>query len=171
MMMTLDMRLAALERQQARLQAQHDIWHTITRYARGIDEQRHDDLEEVFTDDVVYQNYPWANQRPLVGKPLVLKAFRNYQHTFEHPRRFITNEQIHVHDDGTATVYANWFVVQSREGQSYCGWGYYDWEFRHEDGIWKISKMLIALDCMTTLERGWGMIEDRVMPLPRPSRS
>lgn len=169
--MTLDARLAALEQQQARLQARHDIWHTISRYARGLDEKRDDDLEAVFTDDVVYQNYPWSRDRPLEGKELILKILRNYQRTFDYPRRFITNEQIHVLDDDTATGYAAWFVVQSRDGQSYCGWGTYDWEFRREPDLWKISKMVITLDCMTTLERGWGMIEDRIVSLPRPSRS
>ncbi len=169
--MTTDTRLKALERQQARLQARHDIWHTISRYARGLDEQRDEDLEAVFTDDVVYQNYPWSSQRPLEGKELILKIFRNYRRTFENPRRFITNEQIHVNDDDTASGYATWFVVQSRDGQSYCGWGSYDWEFRCEAGLWKISKMIITLDCMTTLERGWGMLEDRIVSLPRPSRS
>jgi hypothetical protein len=61
--------------------------------------------------------------------------------------------------------------VQSRDGQSYCGWGSYDLAFRRQDGLWKISKMIITLDCMTTLERGWGMLEDRILSLPRPSRS
>src|SRR5712691_11074842 len=73
--MNLDTRLATLERQQARIQARHDIWHTIARYARGIDEQRDDDLAEILTDDVVLQTQPWT-QRPLVGKAIALKALR-----------------------------------------------------------------------------------------------
>ena len=71
-----------------------------------------------------------------------------------------------MHDDGTATGYANWFVVQSREDQSYCGWGSYDWEVRHADSLCKMSRMLITLDCMTTLERGWGMLAGRIVPFP-----
>lgn len=163
--MSVELRLAVLERQTARLQAQQDIWYTITRYARAIDEQRQEELERIFTDDAELQSLPWST-RPVIGKAVVIKAFRNYQRAFHHPRRFITNEQINVSDDGTATGYANWFVVQAREGQSYCGWGYYEWEFRLEDDIWKINKMVIALDCMTTLEQGWGMIEERILPFP-----
>ena len=68
-------RLATLERQQALFQARHDLWQTITRYARGIDEQRDKELAEIFTDDVVLQTQPWT-QRPLVGKVLARKAFR-----------------------------------------------------------------------------------------------
>jgi len=167
--MTLEERLAALEHQQNLLLARQEIWHTITRYARGLDEQRPEELEEIFTDDVVSQTRPWS--RLLEGKALVLKAFRNYQHAFQNPQRFITNEQIHVHDDGTATGYANWFVVQAREGQSYYGWGSYDWTFRYEDKSWKISKMILTVACMTTLDRGWGMLEDRVMAFPPRSNA
>ena len=191
--MTLEARLAALEQQQALIQARHDIWQTIARYARGIDEQRDADLAEIFTDDVVLQTEPWTQRplvgkalalkaapppyryrwwlRPLVGKALALKAFRNYRWAFQHPRRFITNHQVDVHDDGTATGYANWFVVQAREEQSYCGWGSYEWDFRYEDGLWKISRMLITLDCMTTLERGWGMLDERIVPFPPRERA
>ena len=167
--MTDDTRLAALEKQYARLQARDDIWHTIVRYARGLDEQRDDDLQAVFTNDVVLQTRPWSGGE-LKGKPLILKVWRNYRQTFENPRRFITNEQIQVNDDDTATGYAAWFVMQSRDGQSYYGWGTYDWAFRNEDGLWKISNMVVTLDCMTTLERGWGMLEDRILPLPPRKR-
>ena len=61
-------RLATLERQQARIQARHDIWHTIARYAHGIDEQRDDDPAQILMDDVVLQTQPWT-QRPWWGRP------------------------------------------------------------------------------------------------------
>jgi hypothetical protein len=92
-----------------------------------------------------------------------------YRRAFQHPQHFITNHQLAINDDGTATGYTNWFVVQSREEQSYCGWGSYEWEFRHTDGLWKMSRMLITLNCMTTLERGWGMLAGPILPFPRGS--
>ena len=67
--MDFETRLAALERQQTLLQAQQDLWQTIARYARSIDEQCDDDLAELLTDDVVLQTQPWT-QRPLVGEGL-----------------------------------------------------------------------------------------------------
>jgi len=69
--MNLETRLATLEQQQTLIQARQDLWQTIARYARGIDEQREDDLAEILTDDMVLQTEPWT-QRPLVGKALVL---------------------------------------------------------------------------------------------------
>jgi 3-phenylpropionate/cinnamic acid dioxygenase small subunit len=163
--MDFETRLAALERQQTLLQTRQDLWQTIARYARSIDEQCDDDLAELLTDDVVLQTQPWT-QRPLVGKALALKALRNYRRAFQCPRHFITNHQLALNDDGTASGYATWLVVQSREEQSYCGWGSYEWEFRYEEGRWKISRMLVTLDCMTTLERGWGMLAERILPFP-----
>jgi len=136
----------------------------VARVKFWVAERLHEDLADLLTDDVVLQTQPWT-QRPLVGKTVALKAFRNYCRAFHCPRHFITNHQVAI-DDGTATGYANWFVVQAREAQSYCGWGSYEWEFRYEDGQWKISRMLITLDCMTTLERGWGMLVDRIVPFP-----
>jgi 3-phenylpropionate/cinnamic acid dioxygenase small subunit len=167
--MTFETRLAALEQQQTLIQARQDLWQTIACYARGIDEQREDDLAAILTDDVVLQTQPWT-QAPLVGKPLALKALRNYRRAFQCPRHFITNHQFTLNDEGTATGYANWLVVQAREKQSYCGWGSYEWEFRRE-GLWKISHMLVKLDCMTTLERGWGMVAERILPFPPRSRA
>ena len=70
--MDFETRLAALERQQTLLQARQDLWQTIARYARSIDEQCDDDLAELLTDDVVLQTQPWT-QRPLVGKALASK--------------------------------------------------------------------------------------------------
>jgi hypothetical protein len=48
-LMNLATRLATLRRQQALIQARQDIWQTIARYARGIDEQRSDDRAERLT--------------------------------------------------------------------------------------------------------------------------
>jgi len=91
--MDLETRLAALERQQTLIQARQDLWHMIARYARGIDEQREDELAEILTDGVVLQTQPWT-QGPLVGKDLALKALRNYRRAFQRPRHFITNHQL-----------------------------------------------------------------------------
>src|SRR5262245_12560324 len=96
-LMDLETRLAALERQQSLIQARQDLWQTITRYARGIDEQREDDLAALLTDDVVLQTQPWT-QGPLVGKALALKALRNYRRAFQCPRHFITNHQLAIND-------------------------------------------------------------------------
>src|SRR5262249_53501371 len=108
--MHLDTRLATLERQQALLQARHDIWEVIARCTRARDEQRQEEVAALVQDDVALQPHPWIHP-PLVGKALPPRAFRTYRRTFQPPRHFITNHQLTIHADGTATGYANWFVV------------------------------------------------------------
>lgn len=163
--MDVEARLAALERQHTLLQARHDLWETMARYVRAIDDQREEELAAILTDDVVFQTHPWT-QGPLRGKALALKALRNYRRAFQCPRHFLTNQQLAIHDSGTATGSATWLVVQAREEQSYCGWGTYELDFRCADGLWQISRLLVTLDCMTTLERGWGMVAERILPFP-----
>jgi hypothetical protein len=61
-------------------------------------------------------------------------------------------------------------VLHAHDGESYCGWGVYEWDFvRAADG-WKISKMVIIVECMTTLEEGWGDAEKMVSDYPGGKR-
>lgn len=163
--MSLEEQVAALQRQVEELQAREDIRHTMAQYARCIDEDRFEELEKIFTDDATVQNFPW-NQHPAEGKAKVMKAFRNYRQTFDHPRRYITNEQIRVHGD-TASAGACWSVTQGYQGQSWYGAGTYEWDFRKEGGQWKISRFVIRIETMTTLEQGWGAPDGPVSSLPR----
>ena len=55
------------------------------------------------------------------------------------------------------------FLTKFGEGPAYLR--------RYKDGLWKISRMLITLDCMTTLERGWGMLAERILPFPPRDRA
>ena len=43
-------------------------------------------------------------------------------------------------------------------------------DFRYEDGLWKMNRLRIILDCMTTLERGEGMLAKRILPFPARGR-
>ena len=162
--MALQERIAALESRLSDLEAREGIRNTIGRYARGVDEAQYDELMSIMTDNIVIQTSPWWD-RIFKGKEGALSLFRDYHSAFQHPRRWIANQRITV-DGETGKCSADWFVVQSHSGQSYIGWGTYDWEFRFGKGIWKITKMVITLLTMTTLSQGWGMEQDRVMPLP-----
>lgn len=166
--MTLEERLGQLEAKVAELQAREAIRRTMSRYAYSLDEDRFEDLSTVFTDDAVVQAIPW-NAKPIVGKALILKGFRNYRNTFDHPRRYIVNEQIQVQGN-TATAISYWHVTQGYEGkQSWYGSGTYEWGFRLEGGDWKVTKLVVRIETMTTLERGWGAADGPILPVPRRS--
>lgn len=163
----LEARLAALERRVATLEAMEGVRQTMSDYARAIDERRPELLERIFTDDCHLVTVPWgADTR---GKARMLRAFERYWARFANPRRYYANEAISIDGEG-ATAFSYWFVTQDDGDRSAIGWGTYDWVFRREDGIWKVSEFTIRILTMTTLDRGWA-IPDRIMspfPPPRP---
>ncbi|MDP6347679.1 MAG: nuclear transport factor 2 family protein, partial [Dehalococcoidia bacterium] len=75
--MSLEEQVTALQRQVDELQAGEAIRYTMAQYARCIDENRLDELQELFTEDATVQNLPW-NQKPAEGRAMAMKAFRNY---------------------------------------------------------------------------------------------
>ena len=165
--MSLEEQVTALQRQVDELQAGEAIRYTMAQYARCIDENRLDELQELFTEDATVQNLPW-NQKPAEGRAMAMKAFRNYRQTFEHPRRYITNIQIRVHGD-TADADACWSVTQAYQGQAWYGSGTYEWGFRKEGGQWNICRFVIKIEIMTTLAEGWGAPDGPISSLPRRS--
>lgn len=153
--MTMEARLEKLEANVRALNDKDEIWRMITRYARAVDEEIDSELSAIFTDDVISQTIPWSDGQS-TGRDYAVKAFKSYQRRFVNRKRFIVNEQIDITGPDTATAWANWLTLHANDGASYAGWGCYDWEFARIDGIWLISKMIITVDCMTTLDKGWG---------------
>jgi ketosteroid isomerase-like protein len=156
--MTLEQRIAALE-------ARAEIDRLITRYARAVDEDIDAELHAIYAEDAVSEIIPWSD-KPAVGRAKVVASFRDYMSKFANRKRFIVNRVIDVTGDDTATGWANWFVMQAGAGESYVGWGSYDWQFRRNAGIWEITKMVITVDCMTTKDKGWADLESLVAAYP-----
>ena len=161
-------RLAALERRVASLEAVESIRHTLSDYARALDERRRDLLARVFTDDCHVATTPWGGDTR--GNERMLRMFDRYWQRFANPRRYYANEAITV-DGDTATAFTYWFVTQDDGDRSVIGWGTYDWAFRREADYWRASELLIHVLTMTTLDRGWA-IPDRIMQafLPRSAK-
>jgi ketosteroid isomerase-like protein len=161
-------RLARLEARVAVLESVEGIRHTLSDYARALDERRPELLAEIFTDDCRLLTDPWgADTR---GKARMLRTFERYWERFRNPRRYYANEAIRV-DGEAATAFSYWLVTQEDGDRSVLGWGTYDWSFQREGGRWRIAELRIHILAMTTLDRGWA-IPDRVMsPFPPPRTS
>jgi ketosteroid isomerase-like protein len=155
----LEKRVMNLEKRVAELEAVEHIRVAIVTYARALDEGRPELLEDLFTSDAMLHTTPWGN--PVQGKEKVIKAFKRYMERFHSPRRYFANEEINVNGE-TAQAFSYWLVTQERGGDSIIGWGTYRWDFRNEDGRWRISRFLIDILTMTTLEKGWSG-EDKIM--------
>ena len=163
--MTAEDRLTKLEAEVRVLKDKDEIWRLISRYARAMDEEIDDELAAIFTDDVAFETKPWSGGEQS-GRDYVIRAFKSYQRRFGNRKRFIVNELIDVTGPDSATAWSNWLVLHANDGNSYAGWGSYDWNCRRVDGHWLFSKMVIAVDCMTTLEKGWGDAASLVAQYP-----
>ena len=153
-MSPLEERLAHLERRVAALEAVEGVRHTLSDYARALDERRPELLDRIFADDCHLVTIPWgADTR---GKARMRRAFDRYWARFANPRRYYANEAITV-DGDRATAFTYWLVTQDDGDRSAIGWGTYDWVFRLEDGTWKIAELVIRVLTMTTLDRGWAV--------------
>ena len=153
--MTAEDRLTKLEAEVRVLKDKDEIWRLISRYARAMDEEIDDELAAIFTDDVAFETKPWSGGEQS-GRDYVIRAFKSYQRRFGNRKRFIVNELIDVTGPDSATAWSNWLVLHANDGDSYAGWGSYDWNCQRVDGHWLFSKMVITVDCMTTVEKGWG---------------
>jgi len=161
--MNLEERITALERRLADLEAAEGIRATIARYAETLDYEQFDELAAIMTEDVILKPGAWFEEQK--GKENAMNIFRDYRTTFQYPHRYVANERFEIEGDtGKGSSY--FLVVHSHGGGSYIGWGTYDWVFRLEEGVWKIAKMIIDIQVMTSLDKGWGMEKDRVISFP-----
>lgn len=157
--LNLEERVAILEKKVRELEAMEDIRKAIVTYARALDEGRPELLEGLFTDDAMLHTTPWG--KPTHGKEKVIRAFKHYMERFKNPRRYFADEEINVEGD-SANAFSYWLVTQQRDGNSIIGWGTYRWDFRKEEGRWKIARFLIDILTMTTLATGWAG-EEKIM--------
>ena len=159
-------RLQALESGLKRLADREAIWDLMARYARALDEEDDEDLAAIYAPDATLETVPWSNGKVFSGRESIVRVFNGYQQRFVNRKRFITNERIVLDDAASATGWSNWLVLHSNAGESYVGWGSYDWKFSRVDGAWLISAMVIHVDCMTTLDNGWGNVETLLTRFP-----
>lgn len=159
-----DQRLAGLEKRLRDLEAREGIRDTIARYSYAVDREDWTEIDAIFADDAVVDR-KWREEH-YRGKQAVLGFFQRHRGQVKFSNRMSNlNERIKVDGDrATATTYA--LVMYTYNQQSYIGWGAYDWEFRFEKDMWRITREGITIAVMTTLSRGWGMETDRVLTLP-----
>lgn len=160
-MATLEERVRALEQDVHDLKGREGVRRTLSRYAVGVDEKRRDVLTEIFAADATLLVPAWSVDAR--GRDAVLGFFEEYWSRFRNPRRYYANEDITV-GGSSAEAFTYWHVTQEREAKSVLAWGTYEWAFRWEGGIWRITREVVNILTMTTLDRGWA-VADRVMAL------
>lgn len=158
-MPTIEQRLEKLEGEIAALRAQDGMRKVLSLYAVGVDDKRPEILAGIFADDAVLKVPAWDVE--CTGRDEILGFFARYWSRFDTPRRYYANEDFTLHETGeaegdTASAFMYWHVTQAREGESYLGWGTYDWDFRRTGDRWLITREVVHIRAMTTLAKGWA---------------
>jgi len=160
----LDQHIATLQARVRDLEAIEGIRDTIARYSWAVDTEDEAALADIFTEDATIWN-KWRDQT-YSGRKAIVDFFHQHRAKFKFTNRMSNlNERIKVSDNiGKAEAYH--LVMYTHGGESYIGWGTYEWDFRLENGVWRISKMLIKQSMYSTLKKGWGMETGRLITPP-----
>ena len=168
--MDLEQRIARVEQQLRTSRDREAVWQLMARYAKAVDEEDDVALAAIVSEDVTCETVPWSKGRVFEGRDSFIRLFKGYQRTFVNRKRFITNEIFEFTDENNATGWSNWLVVHARDGESYIGWGSYDWGFSRASGDWLINKFVVHVDRMTTLAQGWADAQSQLAEFPREQK-
>lgn len=152
-MRSVEERLQALEAEVGELKSKDAVRHVLSRYAVGVDNKQPDVLKALFTEEAVLSIPNWNIE--VRGRDAVMAFFDDYWARFDHPRRYYANEDITVRERH-AEAFMYWHVTQMRGDDSVLGWGSYEWVFKHVGEQWLITKEVVHILAMTTLDAGWA---------------
>ena len=152
-MASVEERLSALERDVGVLSAKDAVRRVLSRYAVGVDTKRPAVLRELFAADAILSVPNWNIEER--GRDAIMAFFEDYWSRFDKPRRYYANEDITVRG-AHAEAFMYWHVTQERDGESLIGWGTYEWAFKCVEDRWLITKEVVHILAMTTLEAGWA---------------
>lgn len=156
--------VAALEKRVRDLEAIDGVRDTIARYSWAVDTEDWPGILDAFAEDAVIDN-KWR-KKEYIGNQAILTFFQQHRARFRFTNRMSNlNERIKVTGD-TAKADSYALVMYTINGESRIGWGVYGWQFRREKTMWRITRLIIDLSLMTTLQRGWGMETGRVLEPP-----
>lgn len=152
------------------LEAREGIKDAIAAYSWAVDTEDWGLMESIFTKDAVCENR-WR-KRDYIGNKAIVEFFQDHRKRFYFSNRMSNlNERITV-SGATAKAKSYFLVMYTLNGESTIGWGIYTWELRREaDDIWRISRLTLEPSLMSTLEKGWGMMTDRIAAAPSIGKS
>jgi len=149
-------RIIQLEKKVGLLESKDALRTLLSNYAVAVDGKDRSLLSEVFATDVWVTIPEWDVD--VSGRDGVLEFYDEYWSRFDNPRRYFANESFEI-DSRNAKVFMYWHVTQENSGESWLGWGTYEWSFVNVDDDWKIAGVIIDILAMTTLTKGWAGTE------------
>jgi len=157
--------VAQLQAEVVNLEAENDIENLQGIFGFYYDKNEWSEAADLFTDDATLE---WGGSGVYAGKPHILAYFKSLG--AEGPQEGVLNDQMQLQPIVTVaadgqSARARWhlFSQEAVHGVNhFWGTGVYENEYRRDNGVWKISKLLLYSTMKTPYEAGWG-----VTALPR----
>lgn len=174
---SLAQRVVSLQATVTNLEAENEIENLQGIFGFYYDKNQWQQAADLFTEDATLE---WGGSGVYVGKAHILAWLQN--HGAEGAQEAVLNDQmqlqpiVSVAADGL-TAKARWhlFSQEAHHGvDHFWGTGIYENEYRHEDGVWKISRLTLYSSMRTPYEDGWGVtalprsIPDAQLPPDQP---
>ena len=128
------------------MSAKREIANRLYRCARGFDDDDIDLLIDCFTADAELVSFEGTTS----GRDAIrdsLSARRAASGADTQPRHLLTNMEIDLESDGTATARASYVLLSAAQaGIAIVSTGVYVDRLVEEDGTWRISRMHVQVD-------------------------
>jgi hypothetical protein len=149
------------------LESQDAIRRLKTAYMQGLDDRLRGAVADLFWPDAVWEALPLRvlegappppePSAPLVGREAIAQSFVDAAGWMSFTAHFLTNEDITVTGDRAV---GRWKLLQTCTAQAsdtaFWQAGVYTDDFERRDGVWKFSRLRLALDFRTPFDQGWA---------------
>jgi uncharacterized protein (TIGR02246 family) len=128
------------------MSARREIANRLYRCARGFDNDDIDLLMDCFTADAELVSFEGTTSgRDAIRESLSTRRAASGADT--QPRHILTNMEIDLESDGTATARANYVLFSAAQAEiAIASTGVYVDQLVEEDGTWRISRMHVQVD-------------------------
>jgi hypothetical protein len=147
----------ALEKRVARLEAAEEIRALKARYAKVCDVgYPPDGMVPLFTEDAVWTDTT-GRFGTHDGRDAICEFFAGVSGQIAWAAHYMIGPNIQVNDD-LETATGTWYLFQpcTIDGQATWLAGSYVDEYRKEDGDWKMSRLELTLETVTSFDQGWA---------------
>ncbi|TQS43177.1 nuclear transport factor 2 family protein [Cryptosporangium phraense] len=145
------------------LEAQDAVRKLKAAYMQGLDDRLRGRVADLFWEDAVWESLPGRAptspppSAPIVGREAIAQSFVDAANWMSFTAHYLTNEDIAVTGDRAV---GRWKLLQTctAEATDTAFWqaGVYVDDFERRDGVWKFSRLRLAMDFRTPFDEGWA---------------
>jgi hypothetical protein len=148
-------RIALLEARLATLEAQDAIRRLKARYMQWCDEQRGEQIADLFWEDGLWEARGISNAGEVRGAPAIAAMFGTTPPRLTFTVHYLTNESIAISGDRAVGEWKLFEPCTYRDEVAVWQGGRYVDHFERRAGEWRFSHLLLHLDFRTAYSEGW----------------